>query len=117
MRSGEFVALDGPAMLDVESIGDYGNLRVELHARPSEPAGIARANLQVLVRSRAIPASNDDPATDLLLENVLSDVTCAAPHLAIRALERSRLLIERVCELADGGVVGSAWLCDDDRCD
>jgi hypothetical protein len=118
MQSGDFVALDVPTMLALEDVGDYGNLRVEFHARPYEKAGLARTSLQVLVRSRAISAPDNDPTRDLLLDNMLADATCTVPRLAIRALE-SRLLIERRCELADGGVVASAWLCDrdPDRCE
>ena len=80
------------------------------------------SDLKVIVRSDALTRKDavDQPpdTTDVLFENTLTSVACAAPSLSVRVLGPTVVLIERECRLDGGGepeVVSGAWLCDSER--
>ena len=128
MRDGDFVRLAAPTFVPTDAPRSFGGLTVELRREalplpdgtPVSPD--ASSDLKVIVRSDALTtkdaAEQRLDMTDVLFENTLTSVACAAPSLSVRLLGPTVVLLERECRLEGMGepeVVSGAWLCDSER--
>ena len=119
MREGDFIALDAPVFVPLDSPRSFAGLRVELRRASTSlaeelPPGALVYDLKVIVRPDGL---TEEKPEDVLLENTLTSVACHAPSLAVRVLEPTVVLLEREC-LLDAGepeVLVAAWLCDSER--
>jgi hypothetical protein len=116
MRDGEFVTLGPPVMVPVDSKATFGQLEVRFGNDTPDTDRAGRV-IRVVVRSLVIPDPHPQwkSSAGVLLYDMLEDVACITPTLAVRSLDPDHVLLERICELADGGVVAGAWLCDGAR--